>query len=83
MKFPTLHVKAEWDPEAEVWVATSDDVLGLVAEAQDIESLREKVEVLIPELLEANGRLPQDDGEEIIPYEVESHREGTIAIPAQ
>lgn len=81
MKFPTLHVKAEWDPEAEVWVATSEDVPGLVAEAQDFESLREKVEVLIPELLEANGRLPQDDGEEI-PYEVESHREGTIAIPA-
>ncbi len=81
MKSTTLHVKADWDPEAEVWVATSEDVPGLVTEAPDFESLREKVESLIPELLEANGRLPQGDGDEI-PYEVESHREGTIAIPA-
>lgn len=55
-------VRAIWDPEASVWVAESDDVPGLVTEADDIEALVAKLEVLIPELLEANGvTLPQQD----------------------
>ena len=45
-----------WDGEAEVWVAESDDVPGLVAEAESMEALIEKLKVLIPELLELNGR---------------------------
>ena len=49
-----LHVQADWDPEAEVWVATSDDVPGLATEADTIERLTEKLRTLIPELLEAN-----------------------------
>jgi predicted RNase H-like HicB family nuclease len=49
-------VNALWDAGARVWVAESDDVPGLVAEAESIETLAAKLEVLIPELLEANGR---------------------------
>ena len=48
-------IRAEWDEEASVWVATSDDVPGLVSEADTIEQLSAKLEVLIPELLDANG----------------------------
>jgi len=55
-------VRAEWDAEAGVWVATSDDVPGLVTEAATIEALDAKLKVLVPELLEANGCMP-DDGE--------------------
>lgn len=58
----SLFVRAEWDDEAEVWVATSDDVPGLVAEADTTEALLEKLHVLIPELLEANG---YPDGESV------------------
>jgi len=47
------HVQVDWDPEAGVWVATSDDVPGLVTEAETIEALTEKLRVMIPELLEA------------------------------
>jgi predicted RNase H-like HicB family nuclease len=47
-------VKAIWDNEAKVWVAESDDVPGLVTEAESSEALLEKLRVLIPELLEAN-----------------------------
>ncbi len=54
-----IYVQAFWDTEAEVWVATSDDVPGLVTEAEDSEKLIEKLRVLIPELLEANRLLPQ------------------------
>lgn len=48
-------VRAEWDDEAEVWVATSDDVPGLATEAETIEALSAKLEHMVPELLEANG----------------------------
>ena len=50
-------VTAIWDPEASVWVATSDDVPGLVAEASSVEELSEKLKILIPELLELNKHL--------------------------
>jgi predicted RNase H-like HicB family nuclease len=47
-------VQADWDPEAGVWVATSDDVPGLATEAPTVEALTEKLRTMIPELLEAN-----------------------------
>lgn len=50
-------VNAVWDPEASVWVATSEDVPGLVAEASSIEELSEKLKILVPELLELNEHL--------------------------
>lgn len=59
-------VRAEWDDEAQVWVATSDDVPGLVTEADTLESLSVKLESLIPELLDLNG-FP--NGEEV-PFEL-------------
>ena len=48
-------VRAEWDDEAKVWVATSDDVPGLVTEAETMEILSSKLEIMIPELLAENG----------------------------
>jgi predicted RNase H-like HicB family nuclease len=48
-------VLAQWDGEAGVWVAESDDVPGLVAEAESPNSLAQKLRILIPELLELNG----------------------------
>lgn len=50
----TLRVQAEWDQEANVWVAISEDVAGLVAEADTEKSLLTKLRVLIAELLDAN-----------------------------
>lgn len=51
-------VKAEWDDEASVWVASSDDVPGLATGADTFEALIDKFKIVIPELLEANGLLP-------------------------
>ncbi len=48
-------ILAQWDGEAGVWVAESDDVPGLVAEASSPNGLIEKLRTLIPELLELNG----------------------------
>ena len=48
-------IRAQWDGEAGVWVAESDDVPGLVAEADSPRVLVQKLKTLIPELLELNG----------------------------
>lgn len=47
-------VQADWDPEADVWVATSKDVPGLATEASTLELLTRKLRKMIPELLLAN-----------------------------
>jgi hypothetical protein len=44
-------VNAEWDADASVWVATSDDVPGLVTESDTLEALQSKVQIMVPELL--------------------------------
>ena len=54
-----IHIKALWDHDAEMWVAESDDVPGLVTEAETTEQLIRKLEIMIPELLEANGLLAE------------------------
>ena len=51
-------VHAQWDEEAKVWIASSDDVPGLATEADTTEALVQKLKTLIPELLELNGRMP-------------------------
>lgn len=65
-----LFVRAEWDEEAEVWVATSDDIPGLVTEAETAEALLIKLKALIPELLETNGYPDAGD----VPFELFSRR---------
>ena len=79
-----VSIHAEWDAEAEVWVATSDDVPGLATEAETIEVLSTKLETMVPELLDANGHL---DGPEV-PFELLArrfsviHRAALIIAPA-
>lgn len=53
-------VRAEWDDEAAVLVASSDDVPGSVTEAATLEALDAKLRIMVPELLEANGCMPAD-----------------------
>lgn len=48
----SLLVRADWDEEASVWVATSPDLLGLVTEAPSIEALRAKLPGIAFDLLE-------------------------------
>lgn len=78
MEPKVLHVQADWDPEAEVWVATSDEVSGLATEAETIEKLTEKLRMLIPELLEANQVL-SDPHQEIV-FELTSHRQESVRL---
>ena len=45
-----------WDEDAAVWVATSEDVPGLVLESGSFDALLERVRNAVPELLELNGK---------------------------
>ena len=53
----TYRVKLTWDSEAMVWIATSDDVPGLVLESGSFDALVERVRMAVPELIELNGML--------------------------
>ena len=48
-------VKLFWDPDAAVWVATSEDIPGLVLESGSFDALVERVRFAAPELLALNG----------------------------
>jgi predicted RNase H-like HicB family nuclease len=48
-------IHADWDPDAAVWVATTQDLRGLVTEADSIEALRANLPGMILDLLEENG----------------------------
>ena len=41
-----------WDEEAQVWVAESNDIPGLILEAKSVDALIEEVNRAVPELLE-------------------------------
>jgi predicted RNase H-like HicB family nuclease len=73
------HVHADWDPEAGVWVATSDDILGLATEAATLEALTQKLRTLIAEPLEAN-QLLSGDQPETISFELTSLREEKVRL---
>lgn len=45
-----------WDSEASVWVATSDDIRGLVLESGSLDVLIERVRMTVPELLRLNNQ---------------------------
>jgi predicted RNase H-like HicB family nuclease len=68
----TYHVTAEWDDDARVWVASSDDVPGLATGADTFEDLVEKLKVVIPELLVENGLLLA--GTDSVPFEIKAER---------
>jgi hypothetical protein len=50
-----ITVQARWDSEASVWLATSDDVPGLVVEADTWPGMINEVQLVLPELLELSG----------------------------
>ena len=56
----SYRIKFMWDDEAAVWVATSQDVPGLVLESGSFDALLERVRYAVPELIELNGKKPDN-----------------------
>lgn len=48
-------VNLVWDNAADVWIATSEDIDGLILESGSIDALIERVKITVPELLKLNG----------------------------
>lgn len=48
-----------WDDEASVWIATSDDIPGLVLESGSFDALLERTRFAVPELLALNAPTAQ------------------------
>jgi Domain of unknown function (DUF1902) len=51
-----ITIQARWDGEANVWLATSGDVPGLVVEADTWPGMINEVQLVLPELLEVSGQ---------------------------
>jgi hypothetical protein len=49
-------IQARWDDEASVWLATSEDIPGLVVEADTWPAMINEVQLVLPELLELSGQ---------------------------
>src|SRR5258707_10906794 len=75
-----LEVTAFWDPEAKVWVALSDELPGLVAEADSMNELVPELDRIIPALIEANDvtRLRNRH----VRYHLVAHIENSIDAPS-
>ena len=48
-------INVTWDDEAQVWIAVSEDLEGLVLECGSLDALIERVRIAVPELLEIQG----------------------------
>lgn len=55
----TLH--AAYDPEAGIWYTVDCDVPGLVTEGETLERLRDRAAAVLPELLEDNAHLIDEE----------------------
>jgi predicted RNase H-like HicB family nuclease len=74
----TFDIRAEWDTEAGVWIATSEAVLGLCVQAGTFDELVEVVAALVPELLMENHIATPD----LIPIRVLAERTATVRAAA-
>jgi Domain of unknown function (DUF1902) len=48
-------IDAKWDADANVWIATSDDLPGLVIEADSWRTMLKEIELTAPELIELSS----------------------------
>lgn len=78
MKHASIVVRADWDDEANVWVATSDDIEGLCVEADTVEALEPKVVAAIGDLLELNGIRFETP---VIPIQIMAQQLARVANP--
>ncbi|HVW91858.1 MAG TPA: DUF1902 domain-containing protein [Devosia sp.] len=70
-----IDIIAEWDPEASVWVATSEDIGGFVMEDATIERLISRIPDVLEDLIELNNvELPAGMTE--VPFQVHALQTG-------
>ena len=55
----TLSIHAQWSDDSKVWIATSEDVIGLCVQADSFEELVMISTDLVPDLLDLNHVVTQ------------------------
>ena len=60
-----FRIAAHWDPDARVWWAESEDVKGLVAEADTLDALVADLRQIVPDLLQLNHGIVEPSAEPI------------------
>ena len=75
-----INILAEWDPDASVWVATSEDIHGLTLESPTLERLAERLPGVLEDLIEGNH--PELAGIKDIPFKVHASLIGHLARTA-
>jgi hypothetical protein len=48
-------VELYWDEESSTWVATSDDIPGLILGSDSVDALMERVRLAAPEIMDLNN----------------------------
>jgi Domain of unknown function (DUF1902) len=72
-----IDIIAEWDPEASLWVATSEDIAGFVMEDETLERLADRVPDVLKDLIEVSAvELPPEATE--ISYEIHASVFGSL-----
>lgn len=71
-----IRIEANWDPDAKVWVAESQDI-PLVTEAPTIEAMLAKLPGIIQDLLEDEAAEDQT-----VPFELVAHSRGKVDVRA-
>ena len=62
-------VVVTWDEEAGCWYTDETNVPGLATGADTFDDMLKKLRVMVPEMLEANGIIGDDDAP-AVPYDV-------------
>lgn len=60
-------IRAEWDAQADRWVGTSPDIIGLVVEAASLPALLSDAAEMVPLLMPANGQAMPCAGQHRLP----------------
>lgn len=68
-----------WDDESGVWIATSNDIPGLVLESGSFDALLERTRFAVPELLELNAVTAQPLS---LTFRSERHERMSINVPS-
>lgn len=81
MQPTSIIVRADWDGEANVWVATSTDIAGLALESETLDGLMDKVPGALSDLIELNGAPTASETAEI-PFYIMAEKLGRVRNPA-
>ena len=78
MSVESITVRAEWDPEAQVWYVAETSLAGLNAEADTVEDLLRKLPGMVQDLLEEDGSWVASGSE---PLSIELTAHTTTNVP--